>query len=51
MNETINLSKTNFNKYLKIANLFSVTLFMGDNNFDIVFAGNSEEKFMAIWPS
>lgn len=50
MNSKVNLNKTNFSKYIKITNLFSLTFLMADNSFDLVFAGTTKEKFIALWP-
>lgn len=50
MNPKANLNETFFEKYIKIANIYSVCFLMADNKFDLVFAGVTKEKFLAVWP-
>lgn len=50
INSNIDAQKSNYEKYLQIASLYSVIFFMADNSFDILFAGTPKESFIALWP-
>lgn len=50
INKNADLKTTQFKEYLQIVNLFSFTWLMRDNKFEILFAGTTEEKFIAVWP-